>query len=719
MENQNIRRHRVGHPARLRCVFIVLLGLGMTPNLQASSKAFTSPDSNSRISVQNAVIDSRGTSVLFFTHPYLGDPQSGKPCPLNFYTARLESGWPEPRVETVASDVCGNASAHGALLEDGDVLILSLDRLERWRHGERVFSQPLEDMEATGGLGVDSAYGGQIYDITAKGDSVMAVPAGGAIRRDVGDASMVVVALDDAGRLRWQYLLELPGKQASPAGLWAASDGGALLRVSAYSAGSMGTEERLVRLGSDGRKLGEMWLFEDETPDMEAFMNAAQENFEAAMAAADASGTESIDRLQVKARADDGFDLLLERKGGSDARRGHWLLRLGPNGELQTEQSLNQVMERHGIEDWYDFLLEGRSLVLLSRAFASQPAGQGQRQGYMQGLISRIDLDRGQAEVRRVPLDQRYLAAAMQAGDAERQYLDNMPGGEPALLTRLAGRPLVVSIGWLQRKQALRLDAESDDWAAFTDAVDRRQAAQAREATRAQRSAEREQRGQEINAAMAASVGMSPEQFDALSPQEQQEVMVRQGDMDALMGLANKQAAALQQSGDVPADAGSNAAPGPRDMGPQDMQAALAAALADAEKQLAQGTGDPALDAQMAATLAQMKAMQGVGGASPASAQAGPVAADSRAGAAHGNTLRVDASLQGDVDFVNRDGHLTTLLVYDRQSGEELMSKSYGDGVIHERIDFSRFERPLDRIGVMFRDISGLVLEDLTPAREQ
>jgi hypothetical protein len=154
-------------------------------------------------------------------------------------------------------------------------------------------------------------------------------------------------------------------------------------------------------------------------------------------------------------------------------------------------------------------------------------------------------------------------------------------------------------------------------------------------------------------------------------------------------------------------------------MGPQDMQAALAAALADAEKQLAQGTGDPALDAQMAATLAQMKAMQGVGGASPASAQAGPVAADSRAGAAHGNTLRVDASLQGDVDFVNRDGHLTTLLVYDRQSGEELMSKSYGDGVIHERIDFSRFERPLDRIGVMFRDISGLVLEDLTPAREQ
>jgi hypothetical protein len=60
-----------------------------------------------------------------------------------------------------------------------------------------------------------------------------------------------------------------------------------------------------------------------------------------------------------------------------------------------------------------------------------------------------------------------------------------------------------------------------------------------------------------------------------------------------------------------------------------------------------------------------------------------------------------------------------TLLIFDRQSGEELLEKDYSDGVIYEYVDFNRFNRPLEQIGVIYREVSGLVLKDLTPVVSQ
>lgn len=66
---------------------------------------------------------------------------------------------------------------------------------------------------------------------------------------------------------------------------------------------------------------------------------------------------------------------------------------------------------------------------------------QAKRKGWMQTVVSWIDLDTGVPISRLIPLDRRYLEAAMNAGDAEMQYLDGLPGGEPALLTSLGGVP--------------------------------------------------------------------------------------------------------------------------------------------------------------------------------------------------------------------------------------------------------------------------------------
>lgn len=722
MENQyqEISRVRVPSTIRLAAILALLL-LASAPYGQADSAAFPSPDSNSRLVVENAVVRGDETMVLFYTWPDLGDPQSGKPCPLNFYTVNLRPGLADARANPVARGVCGNATAEGRLLDNGDVLIVALDRLERWRGGKRVAGQVFGSLEATRGLGVDSGYGGQLYDITPQGRVIAGIPAGGAVQREVTEGSTVLVGLDPDGQLRWQHEFTLSGQTASVAGLWARDDGGVLIRVSAFAKGGMAMQEYLFLVDGEGRRREEIHVARDESPDMEAFMQTVQATPEAAMAIADGGISERIDRILASPRDDGGFDVLLARKADSGGRQGHWLLDIGADGQLRSERSINEAVTTHGLADWYDFQLAGNELVLFSRASASQPGVQAKRKTYMQGLVSRIDLPSGQVITRRVPLDERYLAAAMSAGDEEVQYLDNLPGGKPALLTTLGGQPLAVSIGWLQRKEGLRLDAEADDWLVFTDAVDQRNAAQAKAAAREQRKSQRENFKAGMNADVAASVGMSPEQYAALSRKEQKEILVRQGDLDAINAAATQRA--RQVSAAPPA--GTASAPAM----PQGDYSQLAAAIAEAEQQAAAGTGNPAVDAQIAAAMAQLRAMQGAGGTvpgmppgtTPGMAATAPAIDTQAADAAvpSDKALPVNANLQGFIEFENRDGRLATLLIYDRQTGEKLLSKSYDDGVIYEYVDFGRYDRPLAQLGVMYRDISGLVLKDLTPVVTQ
>jgi hypothetical protein len=717
---QEISRVRVPSTIRLAAILAPLL-LASAPYGQADSAAFPSPDSNSRVVVENAVVKGNETTVLFYTHPDLGDPLSGKPCPLNFYTAKLRPGLVDARANPVAQGVCGNATVEGRLLDNGDVLIVAMDRLERWRGGKRVANQAFGGLDATKGLGVDSSVGGQLYDITPQGRVVASIPAGGSMQRAVAEGSTVLVGLDPGGQLGWQHEFTLSGKTASVGGLWAANDGSALIRVSAFAEGSMAMQEHLFLVDNKGQRREEIHVAREESPDMEAFMQTAQATPEAAMAMLNGGISERIDRMVVAPRAGGGFNVLLKRKGESGGRQGHWLLDIGADGLLLSERSIDEPVTMHGLGDWYDFQLAGNELVLFSRASASQPGVQAKRKTHMQGLVSRIDLQSGHVIARRVPLDERYLAAAMSAGDEEVQYLDNLPGGKPALLTTLGGQPLAVSIGWLQRKQGLRLDAEADDWLVFTDAVDQRNAAQAKAAAREQRKSQRENFKAGMNADLAASVGMSPEQFAALSRKEQKEILVRQGDLDAI------NAAAMQRARQVSAapPEGTAAAPAM----PQSDYSQLAAAIAEAEQQAAAGTGNPAVDAQIAAAMAQLRAMQGAGGTvpgmppgtTPGMAATAPAVDTQAADAAvpSDKALPVNANLQGFIEFENRDGRLATLLIYDRQTGEELLSKSYDDGVIYEYVDFGRYDRPLAQLGVMYRDISGLVLKDLTPVVTQ
>jgi hypothetical protein len=311
------------------------------------------------------------------------------------------------------------------------------------------------------------------------------------------------------------------------------------------------------------------------------------------------SNPETIKRLSVDVRDDGGFDVLLLRQGGVEGREGHFLLRFGPDGNLQSEFAVTDPIVPFGLENWSEFYVEGRNLVVLSVVSTSQPSVQAGRKKYNQNVISTIDLDRRTHTSRLVPLDLRYLEAAMTAGDAEQQYLENKPGGEPVLLTRLGGVPLAVSRGYLSRRQALRLDEGTEDLLVYTEAFDEKQATASRQASRDQRNNQRAAVKQQLGSDVAAAVGMTPEQFNALSHREQKEAMVRSGNYEALMaaGTNNSAAAGLSATG-ASAGQGSDgqlaaavppglSVPGVQGLSPE-MAAQVAAAMAQVQQAMGQ-----------------------------------------------------------------------------------------------------------------------------------
>jgi hypothetical protein len=147
--------------------------------------------------------------------------------------------------------------------------------------------------------------------------------------------------------------------------------------------------------------------------------------------------------------------------------------------------------------------------------------------------------------------------------------------------------------------------------------------------------------------------------------------------------------------------------------------------MAQAQEQLANDPNmTPEMRAQMAAIMAQMGQSPGgqlTGTPSLPGAQSPVAPAQNFTGEANvpENTLKVDSGKRGFIDYENKDGRLVTLLIFNRQTGEELLRKDYPNGVIDEYVDFSRFNLPLQHIGVIYRDVAGLVLEDLTPLVSQ
>ena len=337
----------------------LLVGLSAT----AASNSLNAPDSNSYVVVENAVIKGDETTLLFWTYPDARDPEGGNPCPLNFYTLKLRPGLPGAKPELAAGGVCGNGLARAGLLDNGDVIIFALDRMERWRSGKQLSRQPFETVQATKGLGVDTVSGAQMYDFSPTGHIVLGIPRGGARPQDFAgicafpDVCSVIVAMDAQGKPRWRHGLELEGQSADLRGIWASSRGGALLRVAGTAGGgSLAVQEYLYFIDARGKRTLTAQIARDDQPDIQQIMQSAQSGgLEQVYALTEGRQSETIEKLVAKARSDGGFDVVLQRRAGDQGRAGHFLLRIAADGSLHAETPLTELIEANGLENWSDF----------------------------------------------------------------------------------------------------------------------------------------------------------------------------------------------------------------------------------------------------------------------------------------------------------------------------------------------------------------------------
>jgi hypothetical protein len=673
----------------------------------------TPPDTNSWIIVENAVVKGNETTVFFLTRPDIRDPEARNPCALNYYSVTLSPGLPAARPAVVAKGVCGGAFQKSRLLDNGDALIIVRDRLERWRGGEKINSEKFSSIAAVSKLGVSTDMaGGQLYDIAPNGNVVLSVQAGDGTQdtSEYAGIPLVMVAMTADGKRRWESRFSQEGIADNVKQVWAGSDGSALLNTAFIEGALAGEEARLYFFSASGSKSSIVLNRTVKAMDFESMNNKSQEDVMKLLQQQDQFNPESIEKLGAVPGVNGGFDVLFQRKGGGEGREGFFLYRLGENGDLKSEIALGEHIKTHGLERWFDFYVEGDQLTLVSKAPVTQKVVRGVKKKWGQIIVSQIDLGTGIPTSRVVPLDMQYLEAAMNAGDEGQQYLDGHPGSEPVLLTKLNGKPLVVSVGWVSKRQIVRLHEVDETLLVFTEVVDEANAKMAREASRKQRSVDREAQSQRMHAAMAAAAGMSEKEFNALSNREQKEALVSSGNSGQLLNSMMSESQAVQDRQAVSAKDMQQQQAGI----PQDINAQIGAAMAEAQQQMDSDPNmTPEMRAQMAAVMAQLG--QGIGGKPGIPAQAPPQQASGKQVAFPDNALEVDSGKRGSIEFQNPDGRLLTLLIFDRKTGTELFKKDYPNGVIYEHIDFSRFNLPLEQIGILYREVSGLILKELTP----
>jgi len=653
---------------------IIFLSLFIAPGafsmrLHAAETIATPPDTNSWLVVENAVVRGSETTVFFLTRPDIRDPEARNPCPLNYYSVTLRAGLPAAKPVVIAKGVCGGTSQKSRLLDNGDALIIIHDRLERWRAGEQTGSQTFSSMDAVSKLGVTTdMMGGQFYDISSEGDITLLIQSGGNSydRNEYGASSMVMSGLKPNGQLRWEERFTDDSTLTTVDRVWSAPGGSALLYFSTIANGLSDIASQLYFINASGTKT----LFELNNTgapfDLNQFTNTSQQNMSheealKQLAQQKKSPSESIEKLQAVARSDGGFDVLFHRESGEEGREGHFLYRTGSDGTLLSEISLGNQISEHGLERWFDFYVEGEQLLLLSSAPVTQKVVKNVKRKWGQNIVSWIDLDTGTPTPRMIPLDERYLEAALNAGDEGQQYLDGKPGSAPVLLTTLGDKPLVVSVGSISHRQVLRLHEADEQLKVYSEALDEKNAKLAKEASGKQHKADRETRTQRMQTTEAEAQQGAP---------AQQIVM------------------------------------------PQDMNAQIATAMAQAQEQMANDPNvTPEMRAQMEAILSQMGQVPGGQSAAAQGASDGKTVPE--------NSLKVDSGKRGFIEYKNKDGRLVTLLIFNRETGEELMKKDYADGVIYEYVDFSQFKLPLTQIGVVYKEVAGMVLEDLTPVISQ
>ena len=709
-------RYPTRHPGLRGLIIHCLLAFltAISGYAHASENIAVPADTNSWVVVENAIVDGNETTVFFLTRPDIRDPEARNPCSLNYYSIRLQPGLPSASPAAVARGVCGGTAQKSRLLDNGDALIIVRDRLERWRAGEKISSRKFSSIDAVSKLGISTDMaGGQFYDIAPDGSLLLAVqsghPAGGS--NEHAGSAIVMTALKPDGKQRWEARFSQQDAASMVKQVWIGANGSALLHANHLESGLSPAEEvRLHFVSAAGSK--ELIVLNDSgsAPDFANMGNMTPQDLQRYFQQQQQQPEpESIGKLDALARDDGGFDVLFQRKGGGEGRKGFFLYRLDADGNVQTELALGSHIEMHGLERWSDFRIEGNQLILLGQAPVTQKVVRKVRKKWGQNIVSWIDMDTGIPVPRLIPLDKRYLEAAMSAGDEGQQYLEGQPGSEPVLLSKLDGKPLVVSVGWLSKRQIIRLHEADETLTVFTEVMDERQAKADREAGRQQRAADRDAATARMRAAEAAAAGMGEEEYFALSPRQQKEAIIRNAGHEQLMQAMTQEAQTLQEG---------LAAAGPNTSRQQAAGDPFAAAMAQAQQQMANDPNiPPEMRAQMAAAMAGMN--QGAGNQAATMPgmpfQAAPQQDTGKHAALPDNLLKVDAGRRGFIEYENPDGRLMTLLIFDRQSGEELLKKDYRDGVIYEYVDFNRFNRPLEQIGVIYREVSGLILKDLTP----
>jgi len=280
-------------------------------------------DSNRGALVDNTVVAAGQTRLLFHTFPYRGDPNSGRDCPLNYYVATLRPGLPAPEVERLAGEVCGFTGTGGRLLDNGDLLLVSRNQLQRWRGGEIVKAVDLSSLPALGDRDYDAMRAVHLHAMTPTGDTVLLIPGGGYMPDEFGEATFLLVALDAEGQRRWRLPVLHGEGGGAPEKLWLADDGTVLVHVlsigQGQDGGAIGSRHLLHLVSREGRTLGSVEIARDVQPSMEDLVAAGEQGMESAMALAGGTVLESVERIAARSAP-----------GGDPARAGADTAHLAP-----------------------------------------------------------------------------------------------------------------------------------------------------------------------------------------------------------------------------------------------------------------------------------------------------------------------------------------------------------------------------------------------------
>jgi hypothetical protein len=690
-------------------ILLLLTALGPLP-ATAAGVTIENKDRNNTIEFFDTRQDGATTWLLYATRPVQGQAHFSDKCTANFYLLELQRGLENPEPELLAEHFCQYFGMSGHLLANGDVLTIAGGRVETWRPGNgRVRSWQMENLAPLERVGAGpNLFGSMPVDAARNGDVVLA----GAYprqRQDTITPSGVVTRVSQDGEVLWAVDLDEPGVLINVIEIWAAEDGGAWLHagvrpmqgsrlpdVSAPDGAQVVGQNRLYRVNPDGTLAAPLVLATDQMLDFSApppSMPDPAKDPEAFAAALEASLARTDELTEGtffgygdivgQARRDGGLDLLLGRKADEAE-----LIRVGPDGTVSLRTSLSEAMTAEGLRQWKDFAVaDGRAILYGTLGT--------RRDRLPQGYLSWIDLDSGAVVTRLVPLSNLGLEEAKAAGDEEVQYLEHNPSQQAQLLTMIAGQPLAVSLVYRSRRQAMQLDEGSEQLVVYTEARDQRRAEAAREAQKTQRKADRKARKQAMDADMAAAIGVSEQEYAAMSNRERKEAMVRSGDMGAMMAAAMKQAELAQQQ--MAAQQGAGGHPGAPGMTPE-----MAAAIAQAQQAMANaGMTMPGMPSNVPGATAVPPA-QAVGGKSTRDLNGA-------------DRLPLDANLYGTIEFEQPDGDAVSLSISDRETGEELLRKNYPDGSVYEYLDFGHFQAPLERIAVVIMDEKGQTIRELTP----